>query len=124
MKILLVDHVEGCTPLKPCISCQAAAFLKEKLQPEDFNRLLKILQPDATPDIERTPLNTPLSALGMPTRASRSLELYDINTIGDVLNKSERELLRTPNFGRKSLNDLKEALAKVGYRLGYTYPNM
>jgi DNA-directed RNA polymerase alpha subunit len=121
MKILLVDHVDGCTPLKPCLSCQAAAFLKGKLAPADFDELVKILQPEVPPGTVPAPLSTLLSALDMPTRASKQLGYCNIRTIGDVLEVSERDLLGTqvPNFGRKSLNDLKQALAQVGHKLGY-----
>jgi DNA-directed RNA polymerase subunit alpha len=38
--------------------------------------------------------------------------------IGDLVQKSEDEMLRTPNFGRKSLNEIKAVLAEMGLRLG------
>ena len=38
--------------------------------------------------------------------------------IGDLVQKSEQEMLRTPNFGRKSLNEIKEVLASRGLTLG------
>jgi DNA-directed RNA polymerase subunit alpha len=38
--------------------------------------------------------------------------------IGDLVQKSEGEMLRTPNFGRKSLNEIKEVLANMGLRFG------
>jgi DNA-directed RNA polymerase subunit alpha len=42
--------------------------------------------------------------------------------IGDLVQKSEAEVLRTPNFGRKSLNEIKEVLAKMGLHLGMEVP--
>ena len=38
--------------------------------------------------------------------------------IGDLVRKSENEMLRTPNFGRKSLNEIKEVLTQMDLRLG------
>ena len=43
--------------------------------------------------------------------------------IGDLVQKSEQEMLRTPNFGRKSLNEIKEVLAQMGLHLGMEIPN-
>jgi len=38
--------------------------------------------------------------------------------VGDLVQKTEAEMLKTPNFGRKSLNEIKEKLAKIGLRFG------
>ncbi len=38
--------------------------------------------------------------------------------IGDLVQKTESEMLKTPNFGRKSLNEIKEKLAKIGLKFG------
>ena len=38
--------------------------------------------------------------------------------IGDLVQKTESEMLRTPNFGRKSLNEIKEVLSQMGLSLG------
>ncbi|MBD3819102.1 MAG: DNA-directed RNA polymerase subunit alpha [Brevundimonas diminuta] len=43
--------------------------------------------------------------------------------IGDLIQKTEGEMLRTPNFGRKSLNEIKEVLASMGLSLGMDVPN-
>jgi DNA-directed RNA polymerase subunit alpha len=41
-----------------------------------------------------------------------------IHYVGELVQKSEAEMLRTPNFGRKSLNEIKELLAESGLQLG------
>ena len=46
----------------------------------------------------------------------------DARLIGDLVQKSEQEMLRTPNFGRKSLNEIKEVLTSMGLSLGITVP--
>ncbi len=43
--------------------------------------------------------------------------------IGDLVQKSESEMLRTPNFGRKSLNEIKEVLTTMSLYLGMEVPN-
>jgi len=43
--------------------------------------------------------------------------------IGDLVQKSESDMLRTPNFGRKSLNEIKEVLAQMGLHLGMEIAN-
>ena len=43
--------------------------------------------------------------------------------IGDLVQKSEGEMLRTPNFGRKSLNEIKEVLSTMSIYLGMEVPN-
>ena len=42
--------------------------------------------------------------------------------VGDLVQKTEAEMLKTPNFGRKSLNEIKEKLAKIGLRFGMEVP--
>jgi DNA-directed RNA polymerase subunit alpha len=43
--------------------------------------------------------------------------------IGDLVQKTEAEMLRTPNFGRKSLNEIKEVLAQMGLQLEMEIPD-
>ena len=43
--------------------------------------------------------------------------------IGDLVQKSESEMLRTPNFGRKSLNEIKEVLQQMELNLGMSVPD-
>jgi len=43
--------------------------------------------------------------------------------IGDLVQKTEGEMLRTPNFGRKSLNEIKEVLSSMSLYLGMEVPN-
>jgi len=43
--------------------------------------------------------------------------------IGDLVQKTESEMLRTPNFGRKSLNEIKEVLSSMSLYLGMEIPN-
>ena len=55
-------------------------------------------------------------------RSANCLKNDNIVYIGDLVRKSEGEMLRTPNFGRKSLNEIKEVLTIMGLTLGMDIP--
>jgi DNA-directed RNA polymerase subunit alpha len=61
--------------------------------------------------------------LELSVRSANCLKNDNIIYIGDLVQKSESEMLRTPNFGRKSLNEIKEVLAQMGLHLGMDIPN-
>jgi len=60
--------------------------------------------------------------LELSVRSANCLKNDNIIYIGDLVQKTEAEMLRTPNFGRKSLNEIKEVLASMGLRLGMEIP--
>ena len=51
-------------------------------------------------------------------RSQNCLQSADIKFIGELVQKSEPEMLKTKNFGRKSLNEIKEILREMGLELG------
>ena len=61
--------------------------------------------------------------LELSVRSANCLKNDNIIYIGDLVQKTEAEMLRTPNFGRKSLNEIKEVLASMGLHLGMEVPN-
>ena len=68
------------------------------------------------------PIEQKITELEMNVRAYNAFLSYapEIITIRDLVLKTEGELLRMPNFGRKSLNEVKENLSLMGLRLGMT----
>jgi DNA-directed RNA polymerase subunit alpha len=60
--------------------------------------------------------------LELSVRSANCLKNDNIVYIGDLVLKSENEMLRTPNFGRKSLNEIKEVLTNMGLHLGMDVP--
>jgi DNA-directed RNA polymerase subunit alpha len=74
------------------------------------------------PAIQELPFNPALlkkvDELELSVRSANCLKNDNIVYIGDLIQKSEAEMLRTPNFGRKSLNEIKEVLASMGLHLG------
>ena len=61
--------------------------------------------------------------LELSVHSANCLKNDNIVYIGDLVQKSDAEMLRTPNLGRKSLNEIKEALAQMGLHLGMEIPN-
>ncbi|OJX80027.1 DNA-directed RNA polymerase subunit alpha [Magnetospirillum sp. 64-120] len=61
--------------------------------------------------------------LELSVRSANCLKNDNIIYIGDLVQKTEAEMLRTPNFGRKSLNEIKEVLSHMGLHLGMEIPN-
>ena len=64
----------------------------------------------------------PVAELELSVRSANCLKNDNIVYIGDLVQKTEAEMLRTPNFGRKSLNEIKEVLAQMGLHLGMEVP--
>jgi DNA-directed RNA polymerase subunit alpha len=63
-------------------------------------------------------LNRSVEELELSVRSYNCLKNANIQTIGELVQKTEAEMLRTKNFGRKSLNEIKEILANMGLALG------
>ena len=61
--------------------------------------------------------------LELSVRSMNCLKNDNIIYIGDLVQKTESEMLRTPNFGRKSLNEIKEILSTMSLYLGMEIPN-
>jgi DNA-directed RNA polymerase subunit alpha len=77
--------------------------------------------PSDTAQINRYLLKK-VDELELSVRSANCLKNDNIIYIGDLVGKTEAEMLRTPNFGRKSLNEIKEVLSSMGLRLGMEIP--
>ncbi|MDR2155834.1 MAG: DNA-directed RNA polymerase subunit alpha [Burkholderiaceae bacterium] len=65
----------------------------------------------------------PVDELELTVRSANCLKAENIYFIGDLIQRTENELLKTPNLGRKSLNEIKEVLASRGLTLGMKLEN-
>lgn len=119
------QHEKGCTPLAPCRKCRAIVFLRTKVKREDIDEFLRILAPSSAKP-QRMPLTlspgenaTALSVMdvGFTTRTRVCLQTEGVETIGQLILKTERNLLMLPNFGRRCLNEVKETLQELGLQL-------
>jgi DNA-directed RNA polymerase subunit alpha len=73
---------------------------------------------DRKPEIRNENLNRSVEELELSVRSYNCLKNANIQTIGELVQRSEAEMLKTKNFGRKSLNEIKEILASMGLSLG------
>jgi len=79
---------------------------------------------DGKPELPFNPaLLKKVDELELSVRSANCLKNDNIVYIGDLIQKTEGEMLRTPNFGRKSLNEIKEVLTSMGLSLGMDVPN-
>ena len=70
------------------------------------------------PSMRNDNLNRSVEELELSVRSYNCLKNANISTIGELIQKTEAEMLKTKNFGRKSLNEIKEILAQMGLSLG------
>jgi DNA-directed RNA polymerase subunit alpha len=70
------------------------------------------------PEIRNENLNRSVEELELSVRSYNCLKNANIQTIGELVQKTEAEMLKTKNFGRKSLNEIKEILSSMGLSLG------
>jgi hypothetical protein len=64
-----------------------------------------------------------VAQLPLSIRSANCLNNDNIIYVGDLVQKTEAEMLRTPNFGRRSLNEIKDVLAQMGLQLGMEIPS-
>ncbi len=65
-------------------------------------------------------LSKPIEELDLSVRSANCLKNANIRTLGDLVQRTEREMLSTKNFGRKSLDEIKDVLANMGLSFGMT----
>ena len=103
----------------------AARILQDQLQIFiTFEEPKKKSAEDSKPELPFNPsLLKKVDELELSVRSANCLKNDNIVYIGDLIQKTEAEMLRTPNFGRKSLNEIKEVLLGMGLHLGMDVPN-
>ena len=121
-KLTLVVETNGVVSPEDAVAL-AARILQDQLKP-----FINFDEPEVEVEAEREelPFNRNLlkkvEELELSVRSANCLKNDNIDYIGDLVQKTEAEMLRTPNFGRKSLNEIKEVLAKMGIHLGMDTP--
>lgn len=121
-KLTMVVETNGVVTPEDAVAF-AARILQEQLKP-----FINFDEPEnEVEDVkEELPFNRNLlkkvEELELSVRSANCLKNDNIVYIGDLVQKTEAEMLRTPNFGRKSLNEIKEVLAKMGIHLGMDTP--
>lgn len=109
-----------------CVSPMDAVGLASKLLKDHLTIFVNFEEErpvaEAVTETERDALvehlNRSVDELELSVRSYNCLKNADIKTIGELVQKSESEMLKTKNFGRKSLNEIKEILTTMGLSLG------
>jgi DNA-directed RNA polymerase subunit alpha len=122
-KLLLTLETNGAVTPEDAVAL-AARILQDQLQLFiNFDEPQQLRLEEQQDDL---PFNRNLlrkvDELELSVRSANCLKNDNIVYIGDLVQKSEQEMLRTPNFGRKSLNEIKEVLTAMGLALGMNVP--
>ncbi|MEC4668247.1 MAG: DNA-directed RNA polymerase subunit alpha [Nitrospirota bacterium] len=120
-KLTLEVWTDGSVAPRDAIS-SAAVILREHLEifvrPEELGeRKAEIWKEEERGETNKH-LFRGVNELELSVRAANCLKNANIKTIADLVQKTEMEMLRTKNFGKKSLNEIKEILAEMGLSLG------
>ena len=101
----------------------SATILQHQLSAfAELGRLEEVIEENDEPTVDPVMLR-PVDELELTVRSANCLKAESIHYIGDLVSKKESDLLRTPNLGKKSLNEIKEVLASRGLSLGLILEN-
>ncbi len=123
-KLTLSIETDGAVAAEDALA-YAARILQDQLDVfVNFEEPKKAESSESVPELPFNPsLLKKVDELELSVRSANCLKNDNIVYIGDLIQKSEAEMLRTPNFGRKSLNEIKEVLAQMGLHLGMDVSN-
>lgn len=120
-KLMLEVWTDGSITPRDAVS-SAALILRDHLDIFIHPDQLGETKPEARREEERREINKNLfrsvNELELSVRAANCLKNANIKTIADLVQKTEMEMLKTKNFGKKSLNEIKEILVEMGLGLG------
>jgi len=132
-KLVMEIWTDGSVTPKSAVS-QASGILKEHLDLFSFDAEPEVVVVEEEPVVETIEFNDPVNIMDdfeyepllnenllknvdemeLSVRSYNCLKNADIRTIADLVQKTEQEMLRTKNFGRKSLNEIKEIVLAMG----------
>ena len=123
-KLTLSVETDGSVTAEDAVAL-AARILQDQLAVfVNFEEPKKAVEEAQHPELAfNAALLKKVDELELSVRSANCLKNDNIVYIGDLIQKTEAEMLRTPNFGRKSLNEIKEVLASMGLHLGMEVPN-
>ena len=122
-KLILTIETNGVIAAEEAIRQSASILIKQfmpfaELEGTNTDGANEPEEPSVDPILLR-----PVDDLELTVRSANCLKAENINYIGDLIQRTENELLKTPNLGRKSLNEIKEVLASRGLTLGMHLDN-
>jgi DNA-directed RNA polymerase subunit alpha len=123
-KLLMTVETNGTVDAEDAIAYSARIFQDQLSMFVNFDDPKEIVEKakPSEPEFNRNLLKR-VEELELSVRSMNCLKNDNIIYIGDLVQKTEPEMLRTPNFGRKSLNEIKEVLNSMSLYLGMEIPN-
>lgn len=129
-KLVLSIETNGTIEPRKALSI-AASILRNQLEVFVDKATLAIEESDAAKKEEHQEedssfnkyLLCKIEDLELSVRSQNCLKCENVVYVGDLVQKSEMEMLKTPNFGKKSLNEIKQVLMGMGLHLGMNIPN-
>jgi len=123
-KLIMTVETNGTVDAEDAIAYSARIF-QDQLgifvnfdDPQEIVQETKVVEPQFNKNLLKK-----VDELELSVRSMNCLKNDNIIYIGDLVQKTEPEMLRTPNFGRKSLNEIKEVLSTMSLYLGMEIPN-
>ncbi|PIE42331.1 MAG: DNA-directed RNA polymerase subunit alpha [Gammaproteobacteria bacterium] len=120
----LIIEIETNGTVEPELAVSQAATLLHKQIAVFVDIEEEIIEPEEEETVEIDPaLLRSIDDLELTVRSANCLKAEKIDYVGDLVLRTEMELLKTPNLGKKSLNEIKEVLGQQGLRLGMVLEN-
>jgi len=122
-KLIMEVETNGAMTPEEAIN-EAARIIEQQLAVfVDFTAITEVAAEPEDDNALEDLLAQPIEHLDLSVRSMNCLKSDDVFRVGDLVQRSEQAMLRTPNFGRKSLNEIKEVLENMGLELGMELPN-
>ena len=122
-KLVMNIETDGSVPAEDAVAYAARIFQDQLSLFVNFEEPVEIEKKPQTTELEfNKNLLRKVDELELSVRSMNCLKNDNIIYIGDLVQKTEPEMLRTPNFGRKSLNEIKEVLNSMSLYLGMEIP--
>ena len=123
-KLVMIVETDGSVTAEDAVAYAARIFQEQLslfvnfVDPKEIEKKPQITEPEYNKNLLKK-----VDELELSVRSMNCLKNDNIIYIGDLVQKTEPEMLRTPNFGRKSLNEIKEVLNSMSLYLGMEIPN-
>jgi len=121
-KLIMDVETNGVIEPKEAIRYAAGVLIDQLRSFAEIEQTATQIEQPKIPQVDPILLR-PVDDLELTVRSANCLKAENIYYIGDLIQRSETELLKTPNLGRKSLNEIKEVLASRGLTLGVKLEN-
>ena len=121
-KLIMDVETNGVIEPEEAIRHSARVLMDQLSTFADFQGTPPLVEQPSRPQVDPILLR-PVDDLELTVRSANCLKAENIYYIGDLIQRTETELLKTPNLGRKSLNEIKEVLASRGLTIGMKLEN-